>query len=265
VLSLGAGVQSSTLALMAAQNKISPMPDCAIFADTQFEPKNIYEHLNWLETQLPFPVYRVTAGNIKLNTEKGINSTGQKFVSIPFFTEGGGVGRRQCTNEYKIQPIHKKLRELIGLKPRQHAPKKVVVKQWIGISLDEAAMRIKPSRYVWIENVWPLVDMKMSRQDCLEWFKEHYPNKPLNKSSCIGCPFRDDASWKHMKSNDTISFVEAVLFDEAIRDKGHTEKVKKDLFVHSLRKPLSEVSFDNSKNIKQLNFFNEECEGMCGV
>ena len=34
VLSLGAGVQSTTLALMAAHGEIGPMPDCAIFADT---------------------------------------------------------------------------------------------------------------------------------------------------------------------------------------------------------------------------------------
>jgi len=33
-LSLGAGVQSTTLALMAAHGEVGPMPDCAIFADT---------------------------------------------------------------------------------------------------------------------------------------------------------------------------------------------------------------------------------------
>jgi len=32
VISLGAGVQSSTMALMAAAGEITPMPDCAIFA-----------------------------------------------------------------------------------------------------------------------------------------------------------------------------------------------------------------------------------------
>lgn len=38
-LSLGAGVQSTTMALMAAHGEIGPMPDCAIFADTGWEPK----------------------------------------------------------------------------------------------------------------------------------------------------------------------------------------------------------------------------------
>ena len=40
VLSLGAGVQSSAMALMAAKGEITPMPDCAIFADTQAEPQS---------------------------------------------------------------------------------------------------------------------------------------------------------------------------------------------------------------------------------
>ena len=49
VLSLGAGVQSSTLALMAAAGEVTPMPDAAIFADTQAEPAGVYRWLDWLE------------------------------------------------------------------------------------------------------------------------------------------------------------------------------------------------------------------------
>ena len=40
IITLGAGVQSSTMALMAAHGEITPMPKCAIFADTQDEPQN---------------------------------------------------------------------------------------------------------------------------------------------------------------------------------------------------------------------------------
>jgi hypothetical protein len=66
-ISLGAGVQSSTLALMAAAGEITPMPEAAVFADTQREPKAVYEWLKWLETQLPFPVLRVTKGDLYAN------------------------------------------------------------------------------------------------------------------------------------------------------------------------------------------------------
>lgn len=47
ILSLGAGVQSSTLALMAAAGEITPMPQAAIFADTQAEPASVYKWLDW--------------------------------------------------------------------------------------------------------------------------------------------------------------------------------------------------------------------------
>jgi len=50
IISLGAGVQSSTMALMAAHGEITPMPDCAIFADTQAEPKVVYTWLSWPRT-----------------------------------------------------------------------------------------------------------------------------------------------------------------------------------------------------------------------
>lgn len=67
VISLGAGVQSTTMALMAAHGEIKPMPDVAIFADTQWEPKAVYDHLDWLGSPnvLPFPIKRVTAGNLR--------------------------------------------------------------------------------------------------------------------------------------------------------------------------------------------------------
>jgi len=38
------------MALMAARGDITPMPDCAIFADTGWEPNAVYEWLvcaNW--------------------------------------------------------------------------------------------------------------------------------------------------------------------------------------------------------------------------
>lgn len=86
VLSLGAGVQSTTLALMAAHGEIGPMPDCAIFADTGWEPKAVYEHLAWLMSPnvLPFPVHIVSAGDIRADLVAGAH--GKRWASIPAFT-----------------------------------------------------------------------------------------------------------------------------------------------------------------------------------
>ena len=52
ILSLGAGVQSSTMALMAEEGEFGVKPDAAIFADTGWEPSPVIEHLEWLKTQV---------------------------------------------------------------------------------------------------------------------------------------------------------------------------------------------------------------------
>ena len=62
VISLGGGVQSSVMALMANEGEFGRLPDCAIFADTRWEPPSIYEHLEWLAGQLRFPLYVVDNG-----------------------------------------------------------------------------------------------------------------------------------------------------------------------------------------------------------
>ena len=51
VLSLGAGVRSSTVLLMSYHGEL-PLLDAAIFADTQWEPKAVYEHLEWLKQEV---------------------------------------------------------------------------------------------------------------------------------------------------------------------------------------------------------------------
>ncbi len=49
VLSLGAGVQSSCLALMAQEGLTKHKPDYMIFADTGWEPSFVYEHVEYLK------------------------------------------------------------------------------------------------------------------------------------------------------------------------------------------------------------------------
>ncbi len=258
VLSLGAGVQSSTLALMAARGEIQA-PDCAIFADTGWEPKAVYDWLDWLESQFSFPLYRVSSGNIREDTIAGVNSTGQKFSPIPwFFTKNGkgGIGRRQCTREYKLRPIQQKVVELMGGKRPKGG-----CEMLIGISLDEAG-RMKPSRVQYINNVWPLIDLGMSRQSCLRWMEERqYPKPP--KSACIGCPFHSDFMWRDMKDNDPVAWADALEVDAAIRHGGFGVGVQQ--FMHHSLQPLDQVDLSTWAERGQPDLFNMECEGMCGV
>lgn len=265
VISLGAGVQSTTMALMAAHGEITPMPDCAIFADTQAEPAAVYRHLDWLETKLPFPVHRVTVGSLRDEILGAMNGTNRMDARPPFFTLRGGMLNRQCTQDFKIIPIQRKVRELAGIKPRSRGPKEIVVEQWIGISTDEAA-RMKPSRFRWQLHRFPLVDMGLSRNDCLRWMERKGYPKPA-KSACTFCPYHNNAMWREMKLEDPESFADAVAIDEAIRPgiPGPKRPKGEAWFLHSSRVPLAEVDFSTAEDRGQLNMFNNECEGMCGV
>lgn len=224
VISLGAGVQSTTLALMAAHGELSPMPDCAIFADTGWEPAAVYDHLRWISSPnvLPFPVHTVSAGNIREHMITGATGAllGRKarFASAPWFIRNPdgseGMGRRQCTSEFKVEPLIKKQRELLGFAPRKRIPKGSA-EVWIGISLDEA-IRMKPARAAWQTNRWPLIERRMHRSDCLRWLeRQGYPTPP--KSACIGCPFTDNSRWRDLRNNSPTEWQDAVEVDRAIR------------------------------------------------
>ena len=268
VLSLGAGVQSTVMALMAERGEYGlDKPDFAIFADTGWEPRAVYEHLKWLEEQLSFEVVRVSAGNIRDNIIEGVAPDGHKFLGIPAFTvnSDGSNGRliRQCTSDYKLDPIQAHLREHLGIQQGRRAPKHKGVEMWLGISVDEA-MRQKDSRHEWVTHKYPLVEREFSRAQLLRWFEERYPGRPLPRSACIGCPFHSDASWKDMQQNDAKSFSEAVHIDWVLRNSPRTRgAVDGEVYLHASRVPLEQVDFSEATGYAAL--MAEECEGLCGI
>ena len=271
VLSLGAGVQSSTLALMAAKGEVGPMPVAAIFADTQAEPESVYKWLDWLETQLPFPVYRVTAGSLTdASLKRHINKTTHKpyYANlIPAFAKNedgsSGLLGRTCTYRHKLMPIYKKQRELAKIRRGQ---KTVGVISWIGISLDEVS-RMKPSREIWAQNRWPLIEAEMTRHDCLRWIEKNgYPTPP--RSACTYCPFHSDHEWAKMKRETPAEFASACSFEKSLQATHASVKTEGKRqsapFLHNSMVPLGEIDFSEDTAQGNLHFHNE-CEGMCGV
>ncbi len=107
---------------MAAAGEIGPMPVAAIFADTQDEPAGVYRWLDWLETKLPFPVYRVTKGSLSessLTMHRSKKGMLYSKTDIPFFTKGAGgelgkIVQRGCTRDFKLLPLRQKQRALAG-------------------------------------------------------------------------------------------------------------------------------------------------------
>ena len=261
ILSLGAGVQSTTMALMAAHGEIEPMPDAAIFADTGWEPARVYEHLRWLQTPsiLPFPVHVVSNGNIRdmlVREERG------RYVAVPFFLGNGGMGRRQCTHEFKLKPLKWRMRELLGKGRKERIPPGSVV-VWLGISTDEA-VRMKPADVLWQNNRWPLIEKGMSRGDCYGWLESRGYRAPP-KSSCVGCPYHSNAHWRDMQDNAPHDWADAVRVDKIIRYTGTLRNARHQQYMHAKRIPLDEVDLRTLEDRGQLNLFANECTGMCGT
>lgn len=269
-LSLGAGVQSTVLALMAERGEYDlPKPDVAVFADTGWEPPSVYEHLDWLEKQLSFEIVRVSAGNIKDNILEGTSPDGNNYLGIPAFVvdaEGNrSVAARQCTTKYKVRPINRYLRERLGFTPGRRAPKHVHVEIWMGISADEV-LRQKASRNEWATNRYPLIELGFSRAQLLNWFTENYPGRYLPRSSCIGCPYRTDGEWKWLQIHEPQAFRDAVFVDRALREVPLVRNAitrNGSAFLHKSRRPLSDVRFEEAKDYD--SHMVEECEGLCGI
>ena len=272
ILSLGAGVQSSTLALMAARGEVGPMPVAAIFADTQAEPQSVYRWLEWLEKELPFPVYRVTKGSLteaQLTLRKRTRTSGKPYSNslIPAFVKNAdgtqGIMGRGCTYDFKILQLIKKERELGGIKRGQ---KTIGVVSWIGISLDEV-VRMKSSRVAWCKNRWPLIEKEMTRHDCMRWMSDKgYPTPP--RSACVYCPFHSDNEWRRLQKEEPEEFERAVAFERNLQEiKRVSENMNGVPFLHRSLKPLDQVDFttDQQKGQGILHGFGAECEGLCGV
>jgi hypothetical protein len=249
IISLGAGVQSTTMALLAEHGQITPKPDFCVFADTGHEPAHVYTHLKWLETQLSFPIHHTKYGNLSDDMDM-----------VPFYIIKDGVkgmGQRRCTKYYKTMPVEKKIRDLLALQPRERT-KGPIATVWVGISIDEV-QRMKDSTNKWSLKRHPLIDLGMNRQDCLKWMKEQGYPEPA-KSACVFCPYTDNMRWKDMKQNQPEDFKEAIKWDNEVR---HMSK-EFTSYLHRNAIPLEDAVFTDD-DIGQTNMFNDECDGVCGV
>lgn len=249
LLSLGAGVQSTTVLLLACEGEI-PRFDVALFADTGWEPRAVYAHLDRLTAHAErhgIPVRRVSAGDIRGDAL----DPRHRFVSMPLHTlnpDGSrGLARRQCTSEYKIIPLKKAARELLGYPHPRRVPRGVYAEQAIGISTDEVT-RAKDSGLRFLRNVFPLIDLGFDRARCVEFLAQRGFGETV-KSACVGCPFHGNAGWRWVRDNDPVGWAEAVEFDHAIRHgyphaTAQGQELRGQFFLHRSCRPLDQVDLD---------------------
>lgn len=264
-ISLGWGVQSFTMAAMSALGDL-PRIDVAIHSDTTHERSATYrfaeQMTSWLEDH---DIRVVTVTPVRtLALEQVI----VKSVQIPSFTQrpgywgykkmkdgtrkkvwkdGKGQLRRQCTQRWKIAPMRKWLQANRSKQP---------VEMWLGISLDESE-RMKPSDVKYITNRFPLLEKRMSREDCKRYLTDHGLPIPV-KSACVFCPFHDRRAWRELRETGNGDWHKAIQVDEAIRK----ARPPYDLYLHSSRKSLREIG-DAIEAQPEFDLISEECSGVC--
>lgn len=230
-ISMGWGVQSWTLAAMSALGDL-PKVDVVIHGDTQHERSSTYafakEWTPWLEAHGIKVVAVTNQDSEGTLVVFGRSERGGK-IQIPAFTfqeDKKGQIRRQCTDSWKIAPLRRWLQTHRNSQP---------VELWLGISMDEFH-RAKDSGRKYIKHRFPLLERRYDRQQCLDWLKLQGLPQP-GKSSCVFCPFLNKAAWIDMRANHPEDWDEAVRVDESIR----LTRMPGELFIHSSRKPLSQV------------------------
>ena len=178
----------------------------------------------------------------------------------PDGTDGGILGR-QCTQDYKVLPVNRKIKELCGVK---RGGKKILAVKWIGISMDEAH-RMKPSQQKYITHRFPLIELNMYRQQCSEWMLNN-GYWVAKQSSCKNCPFHDANLWNEIKNYNPGEFKEAVLFEKRLQKAAKDDPSIKGIpYLHRHLKPLDEIDFSKLANADQIDMFGEECTGLCGT
>lgn len=272
VLNLGAGTQSTAVALMSLDGTLPPI-DAAVFADTQWEPDEVYRHLARLRVAFEdakVPLLEVTAGDIRADAL----DPSHRFASMPTYvknqSKSGGINRRQCTNEYKIKPVRKAILGLVAealdrpMDSWRNLPKGVYVEQVFGISLDEA-QRMRSPRDRWSINSYPLIELGWRRQDTIAYLERNGWSAP--RSACIGCPYRSDASWRQLKESSAEEWDDAVRFDRELRIvmKERDSEYAGEMYLHRSLLPLADVALSAGEDERQTSLFGGECEGMCGV
>ena len=271
-LNLGAGTQSTAVALMHLEGILPPI-DAAIFADTGWEPQEVYDHLAKLRgcfEDAGVPLLEVSNGNIRDDAL----DPGHRFASMPTFvtTDAGGeaMGRRQCTNEYKIVPIRRAILQLVGdrlgidAKTWRNVPNDVYVEQTFGISVDEV-QRARTPRDRWSINSYPLLELGWRRGDTIAYLERLGWDAP--RSACIGCPFHNNVEWRRLRDNHPSEWQDAVDFDRELRHvkQRRSPEFRGSEYLHRSLLPLDQVDLSSIEDHGQQSLFGGECEGMCGT
>jgi len=146
--------------------------DKVIFCDTEREFPYMYEYLKIVNERLKphnLSITYLNNNNAWDKWSKGTMQRGQYVGRVRGFPLEAGMS--WCTRELKVYPVEKYLKQFNN------------VTRYIGIAVDEPK-RIKKDGGI----VYPLVELKLTEADCLQYTKDiNLYNKLYNQFKRLGC------------------------------------------------------------------------------
>lgn len=218
VFSYGGGVQSTAALVLAAQGRIDfrTFLFCNVGDDSEHPATLRYVR----DIAEPFAqAHGIEYYELRYTRRDGRQPTlyeevmgDNRSVDIPMRVSNGSPGNRSCTEDFKIKVVDRWLK-------RHGASAKQPGVIGLGISLDEfQRMRTDDPRHPFKRKEYPLIDMRLSRQDCINIIERAgLPVPP--KSSCYFCPFHRLTEWRRMKTEEPELFDRAVAIERRVNEK----------------------------------------------
>ena len=254
ILSCGAGMQSTALALMSCENKKHgivypeiPVYDLIVFCDMGWEPDWVYEQVEFIKTAcedcgITFKILETDLYGDYIE-KFGV----RRVASIPFWSVDAngkkGKMRRQCTIDKKIVAIQKYVRyEILGYKFRQKCKKedKGRHEMHIGFSKEEEH-RVFESMNPMFVTKFPLVDMGLTRADNYKYILEEWGIE-TKASACSYCPFHRNYFFQHIKEHCPDCYKAVVNLDNVLEERQPGSQIRSKLYISRSRKRIADLT-----------------------
>jgi hypothetical protein len=223
-IAFSGGVESTTMCILYGKGSK------AIFSDTGWEHKELYNRLDFVEEQLKilhdgdFEIIRIKP-EIKLTSRLTrepviVDNLPDYIKHYQFFPSALA---RFCTREFKILPIDKFLKD------------QGECSLMIGLNVEEADKR--EGNHESLSNVnydYPLVKDDLDREDCIEILDKYglNPNFPpyMSRGGCKGCFFKGKKEFRAMVHLSPDEIEEISQLEISIQDtRGKFYRLKKDM------------------------------------
>jgi hypothetical protein len=247
VLSFGGGIQTTALAIMVAGGRAET--DVMVFADTGSESPATYRHMESFEAWLRERGCEVV--HVEAPVGPLYEYVWERSAVIPVRVGNNeGLGHRQCTRQWKITPILNYAKSLTEDRP--------IIMQ-LGISYDEI-YRMKPSPDKGVVREWPLVDLKMTREDCRKVILDTGITE-APKSACYFCPLLPGAHFKRLAVEAPNLFEKAAKLEDRMNTR---REGKKPVYLTATGKSLRHLQTGQMSLLAMLDGQEgAECEGSC--